>query len=151
MEFWNFLKSDLMAYSDAKEGGRRRGRRYDLEEVVEASKGNVSVDCGQYRRRTSEGRPTFFPSEHRQIDIYSRSGFAFSCCSSLDRRVTDTPCRCLMEHDRLRSRFRWATIFPSDRSFTAIIVWSLTKFNRGMNFFRKLFPFVPRLLSILCK
>ena len=67
--------------------------RSGREEVVRVSKWHVSVDCGQYRRRTSEGRPTFFPSEHRQIDIYPRGGFAFSCCTSLDRRVTDTPRR----------------------------------------------------------
>ena len=73
----------------------RRWRGTTREQVVEASKWHVSVDCGQYRRRTSEGRPTFFPSEHRQIDIYSRAAVpTFSCCccsSSLDRRVTDTP------------------------------------------------------------
>lgn len=41
-------------------GGTAGGRTNGREEVVRVSKWHVSVNCGQYQRRTSEGRPTFF-------------------------------------------------------------------------------------------
>lgn len=51
-------------------GGRTKATR---RWFVRVSKWHVSVDCGQYRRRTSEGRPTFFPSQHTDKSISTRA------------------------------------------------------------------------------
>lgn len=61
-------------WSEERGGGTAGGRTKAARRwFVRVSKWHVNVDCGQYRRRTSEGRPTFFPSEHTDKSISTRA------------------------------------------------------------------------------
>lgn len=82
-EWWNSSSENLVASSSSvlsvsssmeRGGGTAGGRaRAARRWFVRVSKWHVNVDCGQYRRRTSEGRPTFFPSQHTDKSISSRA------------------------------------------------------------------------------
>lgn len=82
-EWWNSSSENLVAssssvlsvFSSMERGGGTAGGRARAARrwFVRVSKWHVNVDCGQYRRRTSEGRPTFFPSQHTDKSISSRA------------------------------------------------------------------------------
>lgn len=82
-EWWNSSSENFVASSSSvlsvsssmeRGGGTAGGRaRAARRWFVRVSKWHVNVDCGQYRRRTSEGRPTFFPSQHTDKSISSRA------------------------------------------------------------------------------
>lgn len=82
-EWWNSSSENFVASSSSvlsvsssmERGGGTAGDRARAARrwFVRVSKWHVNVDCGQYRRRTSEGRPTFFPSQHTDKSISSRA------------------------------------------------------------------------------
>lgn len=101
----------------------RRSEEVERQEVerrrwfVRVSKWHVNVDCGQYRRRTSEGRPTFFPSQHTDKSISSRavvSRFPAAPPGSTAGSLTHRP----IVHDETGPRSPpFSTILPSDSSY----------------------------------